>query len=98
METREKDFNLVDGCFTNADAKEILATLFSDKIHFHQLRNFSHEERFGKPDAHAMERIPVLKKTLQETLAFLQTYEEETEFEILADIRIKAVVPVPYVD
>ena len=87
----EGKFNLLNGVFTGNEAKEILVTLFSDKIRFHSLNNFSHEERFGEPDPHAMERIPVLRKTLEDVLVLLGENGEEQKFEVYADIKIKAI-------
>lgn len=87
----EGKFNLLNGVFTGTEAKEILVTLFSDKIRFHSLNNFSHEERFGEPDPHARERIPVLRKTLEQVLSLLGEIAEERKFEVYADIKVKAV-------
>lgn len=89
--TLDGKFNLLNGVFTGSEAKEILVTLFSDKIRFHSLNNFSHEERFGAPDPHAMERIPVLRKTLEDVLVLLGENGEEQKFEVYADIKIKAI-------
>lgn len=91
MAKQENQFNLLKGTFTATDAKEILATLFNDKIRFHRLRNFSHEERFGVPDPHATERVPMLKQTLEDILTLLKQHDTEAQFEIHADIKIKPV-------
>lgn len=91
METQENKFNLLNGTFTGTDTQEILGTLFSDKIRFHSLKNFSHEERLGKPDLHAQERILELKKTLEDVLNFLKLQDEQKKFEVYADIKIKQV-------
>ncbi len=91
MEKQENQFNLLNGTFTRKETKEILVTLFTNKIQFHRLKNFSHEERFGKSDPHAVERIPELKKTLEEILSLLERNGEESQFEIHADIKLKVV-------
>lgn len=54
--------SLIDGTFNEEEAKDILMNLFSTKIHFHELRNFSSQERLGKLDETAQKRIPELKK------------------------------------
>lgn len=54
--------SLIDGKFNDEETKEILMNLFSTKIHFHELKNFSSQERFGKEDETARRRIPELKK------------------------------------
>ena len=62
---------LVDGTFNDEEAKEVLMNLFSAKIHFHELRNFSSQERFAKDDATAKERIPELKKSKEKAKKIL---------------------------
>ena len=88
MTKQENQFNLLDGTFTATDAKEILVTLFNDKIRFHRLRNFSHEERLGMPDPHAIDRVPKLKQTLEDILGLLKQQDGDALFEIHADIII----------
>jgi hypothetical protein len=61
MNTIEK-LSLIDGTFDNEEAKEILMNLFSTKIHFHELKNFSSQERFAKNCETSQKRIPELKK------------------------------------
>lgn len=89
MTNQKNQFNLLKGQFNAEDAREILLTLFNDKIQYHRLKNFSHEERLGTPDKHAVERIPELKKTSEEIIAYLKQYESNAEFEIHADIVIR---------
>lgn len=91
MEKQVNEFNLVRGIFTRIETKEILTALFKDKIRFHTLKNFSHEERYSKPHLHAQKRIPELKKNLNDVLDFLESNEKDNNFEIHADIRIKAI-------
>lgn len=54
---------LIDGTFTAQEAREILAKIYTDKIHFHEMRNFSSLERFGKVDLHSTMRIKELHMT-----------------------------------
>lgn len=71
----EKKLKLVDGTFSAKDSKEILLNIFSSKIKFHQLKNFSSQELNGIDDKIAMKRIPQLKKcvdTIQKTLAIAE--------------------------
>lgn len=91
MENQKNQFNLLKGNFNGEDAKAILATLLNDKMQYHRLRNLSHEERFGKPEPHAIERIAELKKTFQDIMSYLKQYEGNAEFEIHADISIRLV-------
>lgn len=59
---------LIEGNFSEEEAREILMNIFSAKINFHRLRNFSSQERFGKHDELAQKRIPELKKEVEKVL------------------------------
>lgn len=56
--------NFIKGKFLSEDAKEVLWNVFTAKINYHQMKNFSSVERFGKEDETALERISALKKEL----------------------------------
>jgi len=56
---------LIDGIFTHGDAKEILLSIFSSKINFHNIKNWSSQERFGKEDEIAQKRVPALRSEMQ---------------------------------
>lgn len=90
MTKQKNEFNLIEGTFTAEEAREILTTLFADKIRFHSHKDFGHQERYGSPDAHAQERIPELKKTQEDVLRFLNLYDREDKFTIHADIQVRA--------
>ena len=60
--------SLIEGDFQAEEAKEILMNFFSTKVHFHEMKNFSSQERFGKPDEASLKRIPELKQNLEEVL------------------------------
>jgi hypothetical protein len=60
------DLILIDGSFPPEDAKEILLKVFSSKIRFHELKNFSAIVSMGKEDETASTRIPRLKQTMSE--------------------------------
>ena len=61
---KRQDFKLVKGVFTPRDAREVLMDLYSSKVNFHLMKNFSSNERLGKDDKTAMKRIPELKKSI----------------------------------
>jgi hypothetical protein len=96
MKNQESKFNLLDGTFTGTETREILVALFRDKINFHSLKSLSHEERFGKPDLHAQERIAALKRILEGILSFLDQNADGNRFEIHADIKIRTVDLISY--
>lgn len=69
---RTEKLKLIDGTFSEADAKDILTNIFLAKINFHKLKNFSSQVRFGKDDGIAQKRIPELNEAmikLEELLA-----------------------------
>jgi hypothetical protein len=53
---------LIDGNFS-AEAREILMSVFLGKIDFHENKNFSSEERFGKVDLTALKN-PELQRSM----------------------------------
>jgi hypothetical protein len=60
------ELKLIEGDFSAAEAQEILINVFSSKIQFHEMRNYSSMERFGKEDIFAKKRIDELKKCVEE--------------------------------
>jgi hypothetical protein len=85
----QQKFSLIDGLFSSQDSKEILTSIYSSKIQFHQRKNFSTEERFGKADETALNRIPELKKNIERILQILEETESSgLNLEIKADITI----------
>ena len=71
MKKNEK-FVLIEGSFIPQEAKEILQTVYGDKIQFHQKKNFSSQERLGKEDVNSLERIPQLKNSLKAILEIIE--------------------------
>ena len=67
-----KDYKLIEGTFSDQEAKDILKNFFKSKIHFHEMRNFSSEERFGHKDDMAVKRIPELKQASKDILEIVQ--------------------------
>jgi hypothetical protein len=63
---------LIDGEFSAQDAKEVLMSLYSSKLNFHQMKNFGSNERFGKNDETATKRIPELKESMTVISAIIQ--------------------------
>lgn len=62
---------IIDGNFTYEDAKEILTEIFSSKINFHKIKNWSSQERFGKEDEISQKRIPALINEMEKLQAIL---------------------------
>ncbi len=59
--TATHSVKLLDGLFNSEEAQEVLLDLVNSKIHFHELKNFSSLERYGKPDTIALTRLPELR-------------------------------------
>jgi hypothetical protein len=64
MNKTEK-LSLIEGSFCAEEANEILMSIFSAKIHYHNTKNFSCQERSGKQDETAQKRIPALKNAIE---------------------------------
>lgn len=60
-----KKLVLIEGDFEAEQASEILMNIFSTKIHFHEMKNFSSQERLGKDDEMAQKRIPLLRNEIK---------------------------------
>lgn len=74
--TQEKEHDLVRGEYSASDAQEIINHLISKKINFHEMRNFSHEIRFGEVDQSSIKRTKELiqaRETMNEVIKEAQT-------------------------
>ncbi len=88
-------FTLIDGDFSTHEGRELLYNVFSGKIQFHEMKNFSSQERFAEDDKIAAKRIPELKKSMEEILKMIVSAEEKGEkLEIKSEIVIRIVNPV----
>ncbi|OSZ82669.1 hypothetical protein CAP35_05230 [Chitinophagaceae bacterium IBVUCB1] len=70
MENNAENIVLINGEFDAVEAKDIILSLLNDKIGFQALKNLRHEEKKGKPDAHALQRIAELKQTIDKLTVF----------------------------
>lgn len=60
-----EQLTIIEGNFSEVEAREILMNIFSTKINFHSIKNLSSQERFGKDDEIAQKRIPELKNEIE---------------------------------
>ena len=67
----KENLTLIDGTFNPTDAQELLLNVFSTKIQFHNLKNFSAKERFGKEDKASSLRISQLRTDIEKVLAII---------------------------
>jgi len=68
---------LVRGEYSAVEAREIVSNLISQKINFHNLRDFSSRERYGKSDEDSLRRIEELKVSRQSMFEIIDAAKEE---------------------
>lgn len=83
------EIKLIDGDFSNAEARELLIKLIDYKINFHQAKIFSAQERNTKPGLHSLERIEDLKKSKETLLELLNNSNKDIELNVHSSINIK---------
>ena len=59
---KTESIKFINGTFKPSEATEILMGVFRNKINLHNLRNWSSEERFGKPEPDSIKRIAELRE------------------------------------
>lgn len=76
---KTETIELITGTFTPDEARKILLELLDSKINFHNLKNWSSNERFGKPDAYSEQRLKYLRESRKkvETLVSRSISEEK---------------------
>lgn len=88
---KEGNYTLIKGSFNTSDAKTLLRSLVQYKINFHQVRNFSFQERFGKKEPKGEKRVAELTKCLEQILDLLDRNDiKGQKFKIHAEINILA--------
>lgn len=79
MKKTEK-IDLIKGTFSPSEARDILLDLLNSKINFHNKKNWSSRERFGKPDAESEQRLKHLKNSRNKILRlFTKLIDEDNE-------------------
>lgn len=68
---KQKKYKLINGTFSADESKEILTSVFSGKIQFHQLKNLSSLERFGKEDPFSIHRLAELNTDMTALISYL---------------------------
>ena len=89
---KSKTMTLIDGDFSSDEAFELLRNLYSSKIQFHELKNYSSKERVGKEDEIAMKRISELKESLESILIVIKEASKGEN-----RIEIKSVIDISFV-
>ena len=87
-------FKSIEGSYASKESGRISQRVFSRKIQFHQRKNFSSQERFGKDDQTSIKRIPELKASIDKILRmFISSQQEGEQFESHSEIVIRLVKP-----
>jgi hypothetical protein len=88
MKTTEK-LSLVDSNFSNDEAIEFISKMINSKINYHNIKNWSSQERYGKDDEIAQKRIPELRQHMENLRAFLSDNQNRNKrFLISSEINI----------
>lgn len=75
------EFQLIDGTYTPADAHELLLTLITDKINFHNMHIHSTKERFNGDTKHSEGRILALNE-IKKSVLNATKYAQENDLEL----------------
>lgn len=73
LEVKQENFNLIQGEFSPNDALSIVTDLYSKKINFHELKNFSQLIQFGAKDSATNHRILALKEAKKQASEFINS-------------------------
>ncbi|MCA1624888.1 MAG: hypothetical protein LC768_03140 [Acidobacteria bacterium] len=86
---KTETIDLIKGTYAPDEAREILLQLLISKINFHNQRNFSSRERFGKPDADSEQRLKYLEESRKNLETFIsKAVTEQKNITINSSIEI----------
>ena len=60
---KTETIDLIKGTFTPSEAQYLLLDLLNSKINFHNKKDWSSRERFGKPDADSEQKLKQLRES-----------------------------------
>jgi hypothetical protein len=86
------DVSLIDGTFSVSEANEVLMSLFSSKIQFHEMKIFSSRERFGIDDEHSVKRIPSLLESKSALAALIhESSKQPIKMRITSTVQVEII-------
>lgn len=89
---KEGKFVLIHGQFIPTEAMDVLVTLLNNKLHYHELKNFLSEERFGRKNKFSEERIESLLQSKKEIIDMIEfATQHGYRLQVDSDIKIKLV-------
>lgn len=74
---KTETIDLIKGTFTPSEAQELLLDLLNSKINFHNKKDFSSRERFGKPDAESAQKLNHLTECRNKVRTLISTLIDE---------------------
>lgn len=86
---KNHQFNLIDSTYGVEDAKEVLASLITDKINFLNKKIFSEQVRFGSDTQHKENRVQILKMEQEQLLETLNALEDGARIGISCKVNMK---------
>jgi histidinol phosphatase-like PHP family hydrolase len=85
----DKSFTLIEGTFSPHDAAEVLLSVLSDKINFHEVQMLSCAERNSQGGAFSKKRFEALSATREEITELLKAARAQNQrFEIHSRVDI----------
>lgn len=69
--------DLLRGKYSAEEAKEIISNFITQKINFHNMRNYSSQIRYERPDENSLIRIEELKESRKSLMELINTAKEE---------------------
>ncbi len=89
---KEESLPIIKGDFLPSEAKLILMNILNNKIKFHEMRNFSSIERYGKADDNAIKSIARLENISVEVEKIISNAEASNKkLSILAELNIQII-------
>jgi uncharacterized membrane protein YjjP (DUF1212 family) len=89
---KEEKYQIIKGEFESSDVKSILFNFLTNKIKFHEMRNFSSLERNGQPDEislNSIERLSQIKDQVDEII--LEAEKLNKRLNVLAELNIQII-------
>jgi bisphosphoglycerate-dependent phosphoglycerate mutase len=86
----EEVLDLINGTFSEEDAKEILRNLFEYKINYHKIRDFNSQIRFGLQEEHSLQRAEELKVALARMISYFGK-EQAAAYRITSKVVIEPI-------
>lgn len=88
----DKSFQLIEGTFDAHDAAEVLLSVLSDKINFHEVQIISCEERNSDGGEYSKKRFDELRKVRDEVTTMVKDAREKGyRFEITSRVDINLI-------